>query len=134
MNHPQIHYTAYFVNNPEKLLLLFPTKHKNTYAHHSTNAYQPTSIEHVEVGKNARLKIIGRVFDDKGDALLVENSKSANEFSHITISCADGVAPKYSNELIAHAIEQQNVTIFLEPVYIEVTEGYALKSGVIVSQ
>src|SRR4051812_663448 len=32
----QIEYTALFVDNPEKLLSMFPARHPKVYAHHST--------------------------------------------------------------------------------------------------
>lgn len=46
----EIEYTALFVDNPEKLLKMFPAKHAKVFAHHSTNWYKPTSIEGLEIG------------------------------------------------------------------------------------
>ncbi len=86
-----IEYTALFVDSPEKLLKMFEPKHKNIYAHHSTNWYKPTDVSDLEIGKKSALKIIGRAYDQSGDALLVENGKSKNKYPHITISCAENV-------------------------------------------
>lgn len=71
------------------------------------------------------MKIIGRAQDEKGDALLVENKKSSNAHPHITLSCAEGVSPVYSNELIEKAIATNTVEYFQEPVGIDVIEGYS---------
>jgi len=71
------------------------------------------------------MKIIGRAQDEKGDALIVENTKSNNEYPHITLSVAEGVSPVYSNELIKNALEKQLVEYFDEPIEIDVTEGYS---------
>lgn len=119
-----IEYTALFVDSPEKLLVMFEPKHEIVYAHHSTNWYKPTDVEDLEIGKKSVLKIIGRVSDEKGDALLVENAKSRNKYPHITLSCIKNIPPVYSNELIEKALKDNSVELFQEPFFIEVTEGY----------
>ncbi len=120
----EIEFTALVVDNPEKLLKMFPAKHSKVFAHHSTNWYKPTSIEGLEIGKKSLLKIIGQAYDQKGFAVLVENIKSKNKFPHITISCAEGVPPVYSNELLERASKDGSLEMFKEPFFIEVTEGY----------
>ncbi|MES2622788.1 MAG: hypothetical protein V4576_00075 [Patescibacteria group bacterium] len=79
-----IRYTALFVDNPTKLLNMFPPKHSKVFAHHSTNKYKPVDTSDLEVGKKSLLKIIGRVHNEKGDAILVENPKSEKLHPHIT--------------------------------------------------
>lgn len=120
----EIQYTALFVDNPEKLLEMFPAKHSKVFAHHSTNWYKPSSLEGLEIGKKSLLKIIGQASDQKCFVVLVENNKSKNKFPHITISCSEGIAPVYSNELLEKASESNSLEIFKEPFFIEVTEGY----------
>ncbi len=120
-----IKYTAEFVKDVQSLLNKFPPKHKKVFSHHSTIAYRPDSLDGIEMGKESRMKIIGRVFDEKGDALLVENSKSKIEYPHITLSCVEGVPPFYSVELIKKAIASNTVEYFSEPYEIEVMEGYS---------
>lgn len=122
-----VYYTAYFVDNPAELLRQFSPKHKHVYAHHSTNAYKPESLEGVVVGEKVKLKILGRVYDEKCDALIVENSKSKNSHPHITLSCADGIPPVCSNTLLEHATLEQK-ELFSEPIYVDVTEGYVVKN------
>lgn len=130
----EIEYTALFVDNPEKLLEMFPAKHSKVFAHHSTNWYKPTSLEGLEIGKKSLLKIIGQAYDQKGFAVLVENPKSKNKFPHITISCAEGIPPVYSNELLEKASKDGSLEMFKEPFFIEVTEGYGdFNDNVIIS-
>jgi hypothetical protein len=120
----EIEYTALFVDNPEKLLQMFPAKHPKIFAHHSTNWYKPSSVEGLEIGKKSLLKIIGQAYDQKGFAVLVENAKSKNKFPHISISCAEDIAPIYSNELLEKASKDGSLEMFKEPFFIKVTEGY----------
>ena len=117
-------YTALFVDNPAELAKMFPPKHSKVFAHHSTNKFRPEDAADLEVGRKVRIKILARVSDDKGDVLLVENPKSENTQPHITLSCADGVAPKYSQELLATAAKNGSLVFFDEPFFIDDTEGY----------
>ncbi len=117
-------YTAFFVDDIEKLLQMFPAKHSKVFAHHSTNWFKPTDISDLEVGKKSFLKIIGQAYDEKGFAVLVENNKSKFKFPHITISCSEDTAPFYSNELLEKASKDGSLEILEKPLFIEVTEGY----------
>lgn len=119
----EIKYIALFVDNPEKLLEMFPAKHRKVFAHHSTIWHRPTSTEGLEIGKKSMLKIIGEAHDEKSFALLVESSRSKNSFAHITISCAEGTRPVYSNELFEKASKDGSLNLFDDPFFIEVTEG-----------
>jgi len=99
-----------------RLLAMVPPYHPNVYAHHVTLAHNPEpevleryrSLE----GQRIRVPVTAVCTDDKGQAVLV-GADSENEYPHITISCAEGVAPVYSNELLAaqHA-DLQHVNIF----------------------
>lgn len=124
---PLIYYSAYFIDNPQELLFMFPTKHPIIYADHSTNIYKPDSLDGIEVGKKIKLKIIGRMTDDKCDVLLVENPKSENKFPHITLSCVKGTPPVYSNYLLETADKNNTMEYFPQPYYIDATEGYVVK-------
>lgn len=125
-------YTALFVTEPAKLLERFPPKHKNVFGHHSTIAFKPKSLDGIEVGKRWNVKILGRASDDKGDALLVENQKSRNKYPHITLSCAEGVGPIYSNELLERADKDGTIEYLEEPMFIEAVEGYETHEGKVV--
>ena len=106
----KIIYTALFVDDIPALLKKFPPKHSKIFGHHSTISVRPASLEGIEVGERSRIKIIGRVFDEKGDALLVENPKSGNKYPHITLSCAKEIAPTYSGQLIENFELQNSAT------------------------
>lgn len=120
----KIIYTAVFVTESKELLKRFPPKHSNVFAHHCTIAFRPNSLDGIEVGKNLKLKILGRVCDEKGDVLLVERYKTLNTFPHITLSCADNVAPAYSKELLEKAFERGSIEMFDVPIEISVIEGF----------
>ncbi len=128
-------YTAEFVLDCDFLLNHFTPKHPNAFGDHCTIVFNPSVDEVVEVqlGKKKKLKIIGRVFDLKGDALLVEGSRSANKYPHITLSCANGTEPSYSNQMIPDAVTKGRVRYFSEPIEIDAIEGYATKSGEIIT-
>lgn len=118
-------YTAEFVQDIGDLLKKFPPKHSKVFGHHSTIAFKPGNLDDIEIGKMMTLKIIGRAYDEKGDALLVENSKATSKYPHITLSCAEGVSPVYSNELFEKASASDTIEYFDEPEEIEVVEGYS---------
>ncbi len=118
-------YTGYFIKDIAGIISKFPPKHAaKVLAHHSTIAFKPQNIDDIDVGAEFGLRIIGRVSDEKGDALLVESPKSKNKHPHITVSCAQGVSPVYSNEMIEKAFENGTVEHFAEPVVVEAIEGY----------
>ncbi|MDD5152580.1 MAG: hypothetical protein PHS95_01075 [Candidatus Pacebacteria bacterium] len=125
-------YTALFVVDPEKLISKFAPKHSKVFAHHSTIEFKPASLKGIEVGKLVKIKIIGRAFDENGDALLVENAKSKNKYPHITISCAENIPPTYSNELLEKASKNGTLEMLKEPFFVEATEGYSDSAGNVV--
>ena len=80
----------------ERLLKLFPPVHVNIFTHHSTIEWKPETLN-VPLGKEVNLTILGRLTNDKVDVLLVNNPWSKNQYPHITLSTAEGVAAKWSN-------------------------------------
>lgn len=119
----QVGYTAFFVKNPEELISLFLPKHEHVFGHHATLQFNPENFNGVIPGKEILIKITVRVFDEKGDALLIETSRSEKEFPHITLSVADGVRRSYSDEMIKKAVQNNAVQSF-DPIEILVIEGY----------
>ena len=117
-------YTALFVKDTDQLLKNFPAKHPNVFAHHSTISFRPPNPDGVEISKEVKVRILARVSDEKGDALIIENDKSENLHPHITISCADNIPPRYSNEMIEEKIRNNSIEYFEEPIEIEMVEGY----------
>ena len=99
-----------------RLLEMVPSVHPIVYAHHVTLAFnpEPDVLERYRSLEGTRIKVpvTAVCVDDKAQAVLV-GVDSENEYPHITISVAEGVAPAYSNELLAaqHA-DMQHVNIF----------------------
>ncbi len=110
-------YTGLFLSEPVRNLLLtkFPPKHPNVYADHVTLFYKPDfeAINDIMYrrGSMVSLYAVAHVYDEKGQALIVsvanpkqtDGIKITQDILHLTISCADGVQPVYSNELIKKA-------------------------------
>lgn len=115
-----IKYTALFIDNREKILNFFDPKHSNIFCDHVTLRYKPDNLDSIDLGKKSTLRIIGRAFDEKGDALLVDTDRSNNKYPHITLSCVDGVRPVYSNELF----QKEKIEYFDNPFVADVIEGY----------
>lgn len=100
----------------QRLLERVPPVHGTVYAHHVTMAYnpEPDVLEKYRPmeGQRIQVPVTAICVDEKGQAVLV-GVESENEYPHITISVAEGVEAKYSNELLAsqHA-DLQHVNIF----------------------
>ncbi len=118
-----IPYTALFISDPEGLFKTFPPKHSHVFGHHLTLEFNPNNFDNVHVGKKSKLKIIARIYDEKGDALLVETDRSKKIHPHITLSCAEGVRRAYSDEMIEKVFESNAVEYFDNPIEIDVVEG-----------
>lgn len=119
-----IKFTALFVKDTENLLKRFPPKHKKIFGHHSTIEFQPDNLDGIEVGKEYKIKVIGRTWDEFGDDLLVENLKSKNKYPHITLSRGEGAPPLYSKILFEKAIASNNIEYFNNEE-VNVIEGYS---------
>jgi hypothetical protein len=119
-----IPYTALFIIDQEKLFNMFPPKHIHVFGHHLTLEFDPSNFKSISVGKESKLKIITRISDNKGDALLVETDRSKKVHPHITLSCAEGIRRSYSDEMIEKAFENNSVEYLDNSVEIAVVEGY----------
>ena len=97
-----------------KILSSFPPIHKNIYAEHITMVFSPTPEQNRKfgewLGKKAKAKVITIYSDDKGQAVgvITEPARPDGKCSHITISCADGTKPVYSNKLIEQQVDRFN--------------------------
>ncbi len=103
------------------LLAHVPAIHPNVLAHHVTMAFDPDEATLARYrrleGQRIRVPVTAVAVDDKAQAVLV-GADSENVHPHITISVADGVKPRYSNELLAKA-DLQHIPIFtLEAVVV----------------
>lgn len=97
-----------------RLLAAVPPVHPVVYAHHATMAFNPDmeTFERYRVleGQRIRVPVTAVAVDDKAQAVLV-GIESENDYPHITISCAEGVKPRYSNDLFT-VTDLQHVNVF----------------------
>lgn len=110
-------YTGIFLNDKErdKLLNLCPPIHPNVYADHVTLQFRPSpdevmKLEHWTDDHGEDLTLFPRymVSDDKGQVVSVNAfgrcestfPRNPQQELHITISCAEGTSPVYSNRLL----------------------------------
>ena len=74
-------------------------------AHHMTIKFDPSEdeVHALPMAEVADFKVVGWAADERGQAVLVVPTgvSSANRHPHITMSCAPGTLPMYSNELLA---------------------------------
>ena len=98
----------------ERLLLAVPPRHETVHADHLTLIFRPSKDEfsNYVLGVEQQFLVVGEVFDEKGQAVLVTGVDSKNAYPHITISTAIGTKPVYSNELFV----KSTVRVFDEPV------------------
>lgn len=100
-------YVGYFLSEEAKkyLLKVAPPKHPNVFADHLTLAFGRHMGGPYPIGQIEELEVIGELSDERGQCVIVrpDNVKewlAPNQSPHITISCADGIRPIYSNELL----------------------------------
>ena len=78
------------------------------FAHHITIKFRPNNDDIIKyneiIGKAFSLNVIGYAANEKAQAVKIDtNIQSDNPIPHITISCAIGTSPVYSNELIKNS-------------------------------
>lgn len=110
MPEPKINYIGIFLTDAshQKLLEEFSPIHPEIYGDHITLFYNP-NLEMVDryrgwIGYKIPI-LTGQEFcDRKGQAVIAyigaDITRESYPSSHITISCATGVPPRYSNDLV----------------------------------
>ena len=102
-------YIALVLDEQSKLELLkrCSPKHSKVFAHHITLVFSPTAEVRRRfvdfLGKREFFEICVEVSDSKGHAVSVKLGDELpcyNNQPHVTISCAEGTKPVYSNELL----------------------------------
>ena len=88
----------------EKLREVFPPRHKKEFYHHLTVVFKPEEDIYEtfkpHFGSEVTMSVMGEVFDGKGQAALVSCNLSRNNHPHVTLSCSEGIAPNYSNQML----------------------------------
>lgn len=100
----KIIYVGAFLDDSEKAKLLarFAPVHPRVFAHHMTMVFKPAPDHPVfaRLGEWVDVEVFATAEDAKGQAVCVRGVESDNPNPHITISCAEGTAPVYSNDLL----------------------------------
>ncbi len=109
-NENSIVYNAIVLTDDSVKLLKewFPPIHQNEYYHHMTINFGVKKFPD-NLGEIVSFRVIGENHDDKGQAVVVD-SESDNPIPHITLSCADGVKPVYSNKLLENGYDKVRST------------------------
>lgn len=115
-------YTGIFFDEDtrRRIIQSYGIVHPNIYVDHVTLCYKPSKEEIASTetwnGRTISVQPVSYVADSKGQALVVnlwqpwDRCPNRSAKSHITISCADGISPSYSNELIQHQYGAYNVS------------------------
>lgn len=115
-----------------ELLNSFPPQHETVYGEHMTLVFNPTNEQNAqlekELGRVVKLKIVTVISDDRGQAVGVVSDlkRLDDEQAHITISCAKGTKPVYSNELMK---KSRGTFCCISPFDIEGVVSKFTKSG-----
>jgi hypothetical protein len=111
-------FKGFFLEEGVKKFLFekFPSVHEKKIGSHATTQFvmDETKRHHTQVnlGNKARFAAVAEVSDSKGQALLIKQISGDNadfittQYPHITLSCAEGVSPIYSNELFKKAFSE----------------------------
>lgn len=90
-----------------ELVRRFPLRFPVMKAHHMTVQFKPGSVHGLihprKVGDVVQLKVLGEVWDDKCQAVLVSGFESANYFPHVTMSHTSDTKPVYSNRMLGES-------------------------------
>jgi len=111
------------------LLIEFPAIHPNVYAEHMTVLFGPSASEDEALmqmcGTKVKLKVVGYREDEKGQAVVVKYNISRTDggTNHITVSCADGVRPVYSNQLLQNSFTPLPFGIILDGTIARFTDS-----------
>ena len=105
-------YSAILIDDSDKRVILSDSIHPNKYGEHVTLQYfgNKGGTGTPCAGKRVAVVLKEHYSDDKGEAWTVECDdsdvqaiKDAAQMLHVTVSCADGTKPFYSNQLIKTA-------------------------------
>jgi transposase len=102
----EVIYNAIILDDESKQILKkkVPAEHENLYYHHITINHGKKEIPS-NLGELVEFNVIGYAVDERGQAVVVD-AESSNKVPHITLSCADDIAPYYSNELLLKGYEK----------------------------
>ncbi len=114
-------YSAVLIDDSDRDRIVENAVHPNLYGDHVTLWYYGgAEMDTPYAGERVELNLTRHFADDRGEAWLVScGNKHVKEIMepsqvlHVTVSCADGTKPVYSNELVRHSFADE-------------TEGFAV--------
>jgi hypothetical protein len=118
---PKPTYVGVFLDRASRDLLLarVPARHSKIFADHLTIAFgKELENKTFPIGLKVEMEVLGSADDEKGQAAIIAAKDKVVELvgiykhPHITISCAEGTKPVYSNELIPKAQVSQKWTMY----------------------
>ncbi len=115
-------YAAVLIDQSDRQKILDGAVHPNEYGEHTTLIYYGNGgpTETPNAGKRVSLTLLKHFSDSRGEAWTVKCDdsdvqaiKDNSQTLHVTVSCADGTKPFYSNQLIktAEPDDRQGFTV-----------------------
>lgn len=118
-------YAAVFLTEDSKKLLLekVPAKHPTVFAEHMTLAFGRHMRDEYPIGKKIQLYAYAHFADERGQCVSVWSHQTRgllweSQIPHVTLSCAEGVKPFYSMEMLKDPtkLPVEDIALILEGV------------------
>ena len=131
-------YVGVFLTEEAKkeLLKVLPAVHPTVFAEHVTLAFGRHMKDRYPLGEMVTVEVVASVKDERGQAAIVRPFTMKkwlweDQTPHITISCAEGVKPFYSNDMLKNANTMQKLELKLQGVldYFPRTNAPARRTG-----
>lgn len=109
---PTVVYSAILIDEADRRRIVADAVHPNLYGDHVTLWYYGNAGETDTpyAGEKVELRLTGHFSDERGEAWTVECGNShaheimePSQVMHVTVSCANGTKPVYSNELVRNS-------------------------------
>lgn len=137
-NSKDIQETVLVVNDTNKLKKVYKPVHPNEYYSHSTLSLKENLtddyLSRFPIGKEKKVKIIGRHKSDRMDVILLEPNQ-ASDYSQpfIVLSLADGVTMAEVQPALLEAEKSTKIKMYKSPRYVNTTFGYMDGNGAFVT-
>lgn len=130
MSGKTIYWAALLTDKSSNLLKsVFKPEHPKVFAEHITLAFSPTDEQDEKwekrLGETIELKVVAESKDKLGHAVIVEGiQREDGGIPHITISCAKGTKPFYSNYLLFKGSSKVKEVILTSTIAKYTKEGW----------
>ena len=137
-NSKDIQETVLVVNDTNKLKKVYKPVHPNQYYSHSTLSQKENLsddyLSRFPIGKEKKVKIIGRYKSDRMDVILLEpNQASVYSQPFIVLSLADGVTMAEVQPALSKAEKDTKIKMYKSPRYVNTTFGYMDGNGAFIT-